>query len=138
MGFDFIDLFTHHYPDWLLKMLANQPEVGMMAATAPNFPLQELPGWEARGVRAFELAFTPQTHYGQPLTTADIACAAAFVVKALSPCILPTQKAIRPGNLQALSEVGVRGVVLGAVVTGLELAGCRDAISEFALEAQAL
>ena len=56
--------------------------------------------------------------YGQPLEEADIQRYAHIVAKTGKPCVIPTQKNIKPSQVKDLHQAGCKAIMIGAVVFG--------------------
>ena len=97
------------------------------------------PGWKPdapailnrTGVRLLEASVQPHENYGKPLTMADIGEYQSICARFEGKVIVPTQKAIRPEDLKALRAAGVRGIMIGAIVTGREPDTIREAAAAF-------
>jgi len=129
LGFDFIDAYAHHLPAW---MFAGSPLARMVAVGADYQPA-EARALAALGAQMVEAAIIEHSGYGQPLTTRDLARYRALVEAVVPvPVIVPTQRAITPEEGAFLvTKVGVRAVMIGAIVTGKEPAGYRAAAARF-------
>lgn len=125
-GFDFWDLFVGDTPPRFLDL-----PMGRMVAVDPGWT-PDLPGHlGALGVEVIEASIIPRTDYRTPLNLRDLTRYAALVQASPLPVIVPTQKAIRPEEVTHLQRVGVRGLAVGAVVTGLEEGTLREAVAAF-------
>ena len=126
-GFDFWDLFAHHTPPGYLDW----PEMAHMVAVDPTWTPEFVQDLVALGVQVIESSIIPRPQYRTRLTAADLTRYAVLVRSARIPVVVPTQKAVRPDEIQYLHRVGVRGLVIGAVVTGHEVEGLRAAVGAF-------
>ena len=72
----------------------------------------------------------PET-YGQRLTAKELLEYAAITENSLLPVVIPTQRAIRLEEVKLLSDIGVSGIMIGAVVTGKTKETIRRSVSEF-------
>ncbi len=134
MGIDFVDAYLSDMPAW---MLDSGTRVHVMAAVGsgdlpPHGSHQGLPLLPQ--VRMVEASVLPHEAYGQPLRVSDL-CAyadlAALLAPAGVPVIVPTQRAIQPAEVVGLHKAGVRGILIGAIVTGTEAEGLGAATSAF-------
>ena len=73
----------------------------------------------------------PHEAYGQPLTAADVGLYAEIAHRSGLPVVVPSQKSIRPDEVAALSDAGTAAALIGAIVTGTEVAGIADATERF-------
>jgi hypothetical protein len=78
-----------------------------------------------------EASIMPHESYGTQLTAADISEYAEIARRAPQPVIVPTQKAIRPDEVGMLADAGVAGLLIGAIVTGTEVATIARTTAQF-------
>jgi hypothetical protein len=67
--------------------------------------------------------------YGMPLDRADLDRFADIVSRTGRPVIAPSQKRFTPADMAAIRATGIGAVLIGAVVSGLEPAGLREALA---------
>ena len=72
----------------------------------------------------------PET-YGQRLTAKELLEYAAIAEASNLPVVVPTQRAILPCEVSQLSQIGVSGIMIGAVVTGKEMETIKKSVLEF-------
>ncbi|MCR4782951.1 MAG: hypothetical protein K6A35_00315 [bacterium] len=132
-GFDFWDLFADHIPPEYLKW----DDMAHMSAVGSDWTPEFVKDLVSLGVEVIEASIIPRTMYRTRLTAADLCLYKHLVRSAGVPVIVPTQKKIRPDEVRYLYEVGVGGLAIGAVVTGLgseclgeRVAAFRKAIDE--------
>ncbi len=137
-GMDFVDAYLSDMPAW---MLDTQTGVHIMAAVGyQDLPPHGTPAGLALvpQVRMIEASVLPHEAYGKPLCLADVKTY-AYLAEVLSPLpiIVPSQRAILAEEAASLHKVGIRGILIGAIVTGKEPAGLARATGQFreALEA---
>jgi len=113
-GVSFIDAYVPHLPVWALGLA--KPRV--MAALGPD----DRPGsamiLEQLGADAIEASIVRPEFYGQSLKVSDLMTYRTLVNQTRLPVVVPTQKAIRPEEVPTLLDTGVRGLMIGAIVTG--------------------
>lgn len=126
-GFDFWDLFAHHTPPAYLDWHEMAHMMAVDSTWTPNF-VQDL---VHLGVSVIESSIIPRPQYRTRLTAADLARYGALVRAAGIPVVVPTQKAVRPDEVQYLHRVGCRGLAIGAVVTGHDVESLREAVGNF-------
>jgi putative N-acetylmannosamine-6-phosphate epimerase len=116
-GIDFFDAYPADAPAWTLE----QPYLNVMLAAYAGGTVDEIGALEQLGMEMCEASIVAQTGYGEDLTALDLARYAdlAFFLDD-APIIVPSQKNIRPADLPALRKTGVKGVLIGAIVTGRE------------------
>ncbi len=139
-GIDFVDAYLSDMPAW---MLDTQTGLHIMAAVGyRDLPPHGTPEGLALvpQVRMIEASVLPHEAYGEPLCVADLKTYAYLAdVLGPRPIIVPSQRAILPEEVASLHKVGVRGILIGAIVTGKEPASIAQATRQFreALEALA-
>ncbi|MGQ9779295.1 MAG: hypothetical protein ACUVRM_05380 [Bacillota bacterium] len=114
MGFDFISAYAAHLSAACLTFRG----IGKMVALDPSYRLEEAAVMANMGVDVLEASIIPPEGYGDPLTAADVLRYAALVRAFGGPVVVPTQRNIRPADVPALMDAGVRGLMIGAVVGG--------------------
>lgn len=134
VGIDFVDAYLTDMPAW---MLDNRTRVHVMAAVGhSDLPPHGSPqGLELLPqVRMVEASILPHEAYGQPMRVSDV-CAYAHLSSMLAAAgvsvIVPTQRAIQPSEVASLHKAGVRGILIGAIVTGKDAAGLAAATAAF-------
>lgn len=139
-GIDFVDAYLADMPAW---MLDNAEDVHIMAAvSASDLPPSGFPEGlqNLSQVRMVEASILQHDDYGKPLCVRDLknyAYLTDLMQLVNVPVIVPTQRAIRPDEVASLHKVGVRGILIGAIVTGSDPASIekitrqfRDAVEE--------
>ncbi len=131
LGVDFFDLYAEDMPAWMLCMddCAMSVMVAFSSACSPWGLVERMA--DASGPTMIEASVMPHEAYGQPLTAADVSLSAEIAHRSGLPVIVPTQKSIRPDEVAALSDAGTAAALIGAIVTGTEVAGIVDATRRF-------
>jgi len=131
MGIDFFDAYVHQMPAAMLQM---ETQMSRMMALSyhqrqTDFSLGRCAAW----CDFIEASIIEPDGYGQPLTVADL-CDYAAICTAYPdiPVLVPTQRCIRPEELSMLTNCGIRGIIIGAVVTGNEPATVEQTTRQFA------
>lgn len=115
MPFDFVDMFVHFMPAWLLKI----GRWGRMAAADASCNLDLLRGLSrVPGLDMAELALIPPEGYGQPLNVRDLALYTAAAEALGKPAIIPSQRRLEPDDVPALRATGAAGVMIGVLSVG--------------------
>jgi len=133
MGLDFLDAYLGAMPAWMLS----QDDLPVMAALGhDDLPhphrlrcLAEMPQ-----VRMIEASIVSHEGYGKPLSVSDLCDyteVASGMQAAGKPVIVPTQRRILPDDVAALAAAGVRGLLIGAIVTGREPGSLRAATARY-------
>ena len=127
MPFSFHSVYAHHMPAWAL-----QSGVPLMAACDGSYSLEEIRCMiPALGAGVLEASVIPGAEYGQPLTMRDLLKYSAIARAVPVPVVVPTQRAAKPDEVHALLQTGVRGLMIGAIVTGMEEASIVRAVNAF-------
>jgi hypothetical protein len=127
MDFDFVDTFAHCFPSWLLNMTRMTRVMAIDSTYSPAAAA----GLAAIGMEVLEAAVIPHSEYGQPLTAADLASYRRLAQAVPTPIILPSQRKLEPEDVARIVGVGINGVMIGAIVTGLDAPGMEAATRSF-------
>lgn len=126
LPFDFFSLYVHHVPPTLLTL----PQA-LMAACGHGYTVEEAAQLQAVGAQVLEASVIAHDGYGQLLTLRDIIEYRRLCVATALPVVVPTQRYIHPEDLPYLRDAGVRGIMIGAIVTGFETETIVRAIEAF-------
>ncbi len=126
MGFAFFSTYIHHMP-----VLCPAPKQAWMAACDGSYELWEIEKLEQAGAQVLEASVMPGAEYGQPLSMRDVVRYSAIAAHTTLPMVIPSQRFIRPQELPALWDAGMKGIMIGAVVTGRTEESIRRAVAEF-------
>jgi len=131
MGIDFFDAYVHQMPAAMLQMETQMSR--MMALSYHQHQASFSLGPGTAWCDFIEASIIEPDGYGQPLTVADL-CDYAAICTAYPdiPVLVPTQRCIRPEELSMLTNCGIRGIIIGAVVTGNEPATVEQTTRQFA------
>ncbi|MCL5773761.1 MAG: hypothetical protein M1536_05210 [Firmicutes bacterium] len=114
MDFDFWDIFAHHLPAYFLEL----QKMGRMAAVDYTFDKAVLEELERMKIQIIEGSIIEPEGYGFRITARDIARYRTLVKSTKLPVIIPTQRKITAGDIPYIADAGVRGIAIGAIVTG--------------------
>jgi hypothetical protein len=131
LGVDFVDFFARFFPAWAFMALKSFERVGKMVAVDQEWNLDQIQALEHMGFQFLEAACVPESGYGAFLSAKDIVDYKIMAESVAIPVIVPTQRKISPDEVGALREIGVRGIAIGAVVTGMETSGVERATRAF-------
>lgn len=131
LGVDFVDFFAKFFPAWALTLLESFERVGKMVAVDENWTLDQIQALEYMGFHFLEAACVPGSGYGGLLSAKDVVDYKIMAESVAIPVIVPTQRKISPDELEILREIGVRGIAVGAVVTGLDVSGVEKTTRAF-------
>jgi hypothetical protein len=127
IGIDYFDAYPADAPAWVF----DQTDLDIMMAAFHGADLEEFVEFETLGMKLCEASILPHEEYGKPLTALDLARYANLVDYLEVPVIVPSQKLITPLDVPALQKTGVRGLLIGAIVTGREAASLEAATRAF-------
>ncbi|MEW6201181.1 MAG: hypothetical protein AB1546_04350 [bacterium] len=134
MGVSFFDIYEYDMPDeyWGLEGVEKMLAIG--EASAEN-AVERLKG---RGVWLLEASFVPHEQYGARLTMGDLVKYSDLVEHFGGAVVVPTQKNILPQEVRMLHSAGVRGLMIGKIVTGDTAISIREATTRFRKAIQGL
>ena len=124
--FSFLSLYGHHAPSCVLDL----PQE-LMAACDGTYPMEEVRAFEKMGAKVLEASIMPGSEYGQPLQFRDLCKYRALVENTRLPVVVPTQRRVLPEDVEALYQTGVKGLMVGAVVTGETAQSVYKSVLEF-------
>ncbi len=126
LPFSFYSLYAQNVPPALLA--GSTP---VMAACDSAYSLDEIAEMGPCGAQILEASIVPGEEYGSRLSMRDLLRYSAIVRRSGLPVVVPTQRLITPEDVPALVKAGVRGLMIGAVVTGRDPDGVQRAIRAF-------
>lgn len=127
MGVDFYSAYYHHLP----VHMAETKKLTRMVAIDNNYNDIILRGIENSPMEVLEASIMSGESYGQPLYFKDLMQYAAIVRSISKPVLIPTQKKIKPEEIKLLHEVGVKAIMIGAVVTTKDIENLKRVTAEF-------
>ena len=114
MGLSFISAYSHHLPSFAL----DSRKITNAVAIGPDYTESVLEAIRDSDLPVLECSVIPGEGYGMALTCADILRYSSIVKRTGKPCIIPTQKKIRPEDVKYLYRAGCKALMIGAVVLG--------------------
>ena len=126
LPFSFHSVYAHHVPAWALGS-----GVPLMAACDGTYSLREISRMPALGCDVLEASVIPGVEYGQDLSMRDLIRYSAIADAVSVPVVVPTQRAIRPDEVEALIRTGVKGLMIGAIITGQEETSIARTVAAF-------
>jgi len=126
-GFDFISLYGQHAP---LKILADR-QISKMLAPDYTWKDWEISSLKSVGADILEASVMHPDSYGQPLSARELIHYRHLSQISSLPIVVPTQRAVEPQDVVLLRDNGVKGIMLGSVVTGKEADSIAKTISRF-------
>jgi len=126
MGIDFFDIFAHDMP---LPYLNS--DLGKMVCIDGRYTPEQVKKLADLGVDVFEASVIPHDGYGKPAVLSDLARWKALTENLETPVMVSTQRKLLPEECRILAQVGVRGIVIGVVVTGETTKGVQQITKAF-------
>ena len=130
MGFQFGSVYLGHAPAAFLL----QDKITKMLAVDVNSTPEEVRGLKKLGCEYLEGSIIAPELYHTPLNALDLLRYQNLVEFSGLPVIIPTQKKVRPDEVEAIARCGVASLMIGAVVTGKEAEGIESATAAFKKE----
>ncbi|MDQ2731359.1 MAG: hypothetical protein M3Y56_06850 [Armatimonadota bacterium] len=127
MGFDFLNLHAHDIPVWAWL----DDTFPKLVAVDESYTSDDLIALNLLSPDGVEAAVIPNAGYGHALNVRDLARYQMLYDILDWPMVVPTQRQILPDEVPALDAIGVRGLTIGAVVTGMEADSIREATAAF-------
>lgn len=116
IGFDFISVYAHAAPAWLLSV----EDITKMVAISHSYSdsTTEIEGANNFPTDVLEASIMLPETYGSVLTVKDLWNYRYICQRVNQPVVVPTQKKVRVEDLPSLKSAGVKALMIGAVVTG--------------------
>ena len=116
MGLDFVSAYSQNLPSFVM----DSRKITSAVAIGSDYTESILGAVKDSDIEILECSVVRGETYGQNLTCADLLCYCSIAKRTGKPCMIPTQKKIRPGDVKHLYRAGCRALMIGAVVTGQE------------------
>lgn len=126
-GFSFCSLYAHHTPVSVLQQTA----ISKMISCDYSYTMEDIRLFERIGADILEASVVHPEEYGTRLTAREIITYTKLANNCNLPIVVPTQKAIRPNEVKAVYETGVKAIMIGAIVTGSETDSVAKAVADF-------
>lgn len=127
MGIAFFDIYLSDMPASYLELETMEP----MAALGPGWSNDDVESVGDMGISMLEASIVEHGNYGNPLDGSDLQAYGVIANRFGGAVIVPTQKKIRPDEVQLLRRAGVSGIMIGKIVTGDSPSGIEAATAEF-------
>ena len=127
IGLDFFDAYPADAPAWTMA----QRHLDIMLAAYASGTTAEIVALQHLGMTMCEASIVRAEDYGAALTTLDLARYRELAAALDAPIIVPSQKKITPADVLPLRATGVKGLLIGAIVTGRDAAGIEAATRTF-------
>ena len=114
MGLDFISAYSQNLPTFALdsQKITNAVAIGF------DYTESTLDAVKDSDIEILECSVVRGESYGQNLTCADLLCYSSIAKRTGKPCMVPTQKNIRPEDVKYLHRAGCKALMIGAIVLG--------------------
>lgn len=116
MGLGFFSSYSQHLPCHMMESKV----LTKMVAIDYTYTENTLDAVRSSGIDVLECSVQPGENYGTDLNYADILRYSDIVTKSGKPCLIPTQRKIKPCEVKHLYEAGCKAVMIGAIVMGKE------------------
>lgn len=113
-GIDFMSLYAHHTPAWLLS----ERRWSKMLAINNEYSVAQAISIASLDIEIVEASIMPPEQYGTQLSVRDLASYKRLAQNIDKPIVVPTQKLVQEDDLEGLIQTGVKGLMIGAIVTG--------------------
>lgn len=123
LGVDFFDAYPADTPPWALA----QQSLSRMLAAYEGATIAMMGALEFLGMEMCEASIVNHAAYGCALDLLDLARYTELAQALSVPVLVPSQKRITPDDIPHLRRTGVAGLLIGAIVTGHEVAGLESA-----------
>lgn len=112
-GFEFISLYDKHMNPLIMKK-----DIYKMVAIDDNYDIEWVKAYDSLLIDILECSIMDPTTYGEPLTVREILQYKSIRHSTNTPIVIPTQRKITPEQSLILQEIGINGIMIGAIVTG--------------------
>lgn len=130
MGLDFFDAYVHDMPRWMPEMNTSMSTMIALSYRQEDSSFSLDP--YAHVCDIIEASVIRPDGYGQPLCAEDLRLyQQVMACYPHLPVVVPTQRRIRPDQVPDLWDIGVGGILIGAIVTGHEAATVEAATRRF-------
>ena len=116
MGLKFFSSYSQHLPCHMME----SKKLTKMVAIDYTYTPSTLDAVRGSAIDVLECSVQPGENYGTDLNYADILRYSDLAAKSGKPCLIPTQRKIKPCEVKHLYEAGCKAVMIGAIVMGKE------------------
>lgn len=116
MGLGFFSSYSQNLPCHMMESKV----LTKMVAIDYTYTENTLDAVRSSGIDVLECSVQPGENYGTDLNYADILRYSDIATKSGKPCLIPTQRKIKPCEVKHLYEAGCKAVMIGAIVMGKE------------------
>lgn len=116
MGLKFFSSYSHHLPCYMMESTV----LTKMVAIDATYTQNTLDAVRGSAIDVLECSIQPGENYGTNLCYADILRYKDIAEKVNKPCLIPTQRKIKPSEVRHLYDAGCKAIMVGAIVMGKE------------------
>lgn len=116
MGIKFFSSYVHHLPCHMME----SPTINKMVAIDSTYNDETLEAVSNSPIDVLECSIQPGGNYGTDLNYADILRYSHIARNVPQPCLIPTQRKIKPCEVKHLYAAGCKAIMIGAIVMGKE------------------
>lgn len=128
MGFDFISLHGHFTPPALVK----RSDVANFYAVDSSYSFDEINAVAHSFVAdILELSICEGSTYGNRLNARDLARYERIAKNSPIPTVVPTQRLVKPEDVELLHKCGISAVMVGAISMGKTAESISNTLKEF-------
>jgi len=114
IGFNFISMYDKDMDPQII----NFKSINKLMAITYEYDIEWIKIMNEIEVDVLECSIMHPELYGTAFTMRDVLKLKSIRKYTDKPMLLPTQKAIKPEHIKILQEIGINGLMIGAVVTG--------------------
>lgn len=114
MGLSFFSSYAQYVPCHML----DSTRLAKMIAIGADYTQNTLDAVRASAIDVLECSIQPGENYGTSMNYADLLRYSDIAAKTAKPCVVPTQRHIRPEEVHHLAVAGCKAVMIGAIVMG--------------------
>lgn len=114
MGLSFFSSYAQYVPCHML----DSTRLAKMVAIGADYTQNTLDAVRASVIDVLECSIQPGENYGTSMNYADLLRYSDIAAKTAKPCVVPTQRQIRPEEVRHLAAAGCKAVMIGAIVMG--------------------
>lgn len=135
LSFDFVSLYGHHMP----LALGKNRKIKTFFAIDGSYSYDDVRQITTSEIAdILELSVLKKDEYGTRLCLRSLLMYENYVKHAFIPTLLPSQHFLVPSDIKLLNEIGIKGVMIGAIVTGTTVDSMKEAVIAFRTAIDAL
>ncbi|MDU5105346.1 hypothetical protein [Clostridium sp.] len=125
-GFSFISLYDKH-----MNPLIFNKDIYRMVAIDDCYKLEYVKAYDELPIDVLECSIMDPNTYGNELTVREILQYQSIRTSTSKPIVIPTQRNITPEQSLVLQQIGINGIMIGAIVTGKTMESIYEATSRY-------